>query len=270
MVIVENRSIWRVDLMTIYQFLVFRHSGELLFSINFTSRQISPMLVAGFISAVCTFSEEVVGHKLTVIATEGYKFIVEEVKKDVLLAALIDDQESILDVRLKIKKVKKIITTKFKNLEALLRSGIPNQFGIENTIREILEEQKTYQSDHIMNALNKVISKILQYTEVKGVIILDKNCREFISKNISKSKRFVIIKQIENLLVHPSIYPLERLILRMKPVSIAVVIERSIIMVALISNNAFTDLVFSTLDNYAKKVSKILDVKRVLPINAMD
>ena len=250
--------------MTIYQFLLLRRSGELLSSLNFSSSRVNPTLIADFISAVCTFSEELVGHKLSVVKAGRYKFIIDEINKKMLLAVLVDEQESILDIKLKIKKIKNLLLKKFKDeLKVILEGAISNQFKIieeeiKREIKEILEEQPQRSLKNTTYMLDRIISKIMQYSEINGVIILDKNCKELISRNISKSKRFVISKQLENLLSHPSIYPLEKLIFFMHSALIAVVIEEKLILVAVTTKNAYPDLVLSALENCIRKATKIV------------
>ena len=226
----------------IYQFLLFKRTGELVLSIDFTRQKIDPALVTGFISAIYAFSTEIVGHKVSIISTDTHNFLIDTISEGLLAAILVDQQESLIDIRLRMRAIKNFLAINFPTIDNM--SNLQSTTILKSTrdkIEEILTRFSfTMASKHVLRDVKTVGERLVDNKLIKGLLILDKNCKVITSINISEDERLAISKQLESLIGFRT--------------------AREITLAAITPSNADSKKVFNILEKNIDKVVRALKV----------
>ena len=237
-----------------------KKSGELLLALTPTKSHIDPTLISGFLSAISVFSKEMLGYDVDVIAIKTHKLVVDNIENDLMLAVLIDDKESIIDVQNKIKEIKEYLKIALpKSVQEALNELSEKLPEVKEKIRNILESGSSFIPSFVSGQLKQVLEQIARYDEVTGVLVMDEGCKELASLNLDEDKKFVIRKQLENLYLLSSIYTPKKVIFFTDYDVVVSIKEDNFIVSATTPNQAYIGLTLATLEKNLPKIREALN-----------
>ena len=246
-------------MMGVHQFILMKKSGELLLSISPAKSHIDPTLVASFISAISVFSKEMVGYDVDIIATKTHKLIIDDIGNNLMIVALIDDEESVIDVQNKIKVIKKYITSTFPSGNNITFNDLINKLPeLKNKIKDILVSKSMVIKEVISDKIMEILRQITYYDEIDGIMIMDESCKELASINLDEDRKFIIKKQLENLYLLPSIYSPKKVIFLTDYGVVVALKDEKFLIAATTSNTSYMGLTLSAIENNLDKIKSSL------------
>ena len=249
----------------IYQFLLFRKTGELVLSMDFTEQKIDPALVTGFISAVYVFSTEIVGHKVSTISTDMHQFLIDPISDGLLAAILVDREESIIDIKLRLRAIKNYFAINFPTIDNM--TNLQSTTVLKNAkekIKEILTRFSfTMSSKHVLRDVQQVSERVIDTKTIKGLLILDKNCKVITTINIDEEEKLLIAKQVESLIGFRTAFTPQKIVILSEGHAIAIKIAEEITLAAITPANADSKEVFKILE---KNMDKVLHALKVIKL----
>ena len=248
----------------IYQFLLFRKTGELILSIDLTEQKIDPALVTGFISAIYTFSAEIVGHKVSTISTDTHQFLIDKISDGLLAAILIDQQESLIDIKLRMRAIKNYFTINFPTIDDM--TNLQSTTVLKNArdkIEEILTRFSFTTSKHVLRDVKNVGERLVDNKIIKGLLILDKNCKVIATINVTEEERLVISKELESLIGVRTEFTPQKMIIFTEKQAIAIRIAQDITLAVITPANVDSKKVFNVLE---KNIDKVVHALKVIKL----
>ncbi len=129
--------------MGLYQFLILKSDGQIVFSINLSEDVVSPQKSAEFIKDAYLFAEETLRQKITTIKTRNRLFVLKELGKDMLMAVMTDENEY-ETIELNAEKIIDFLYETLKKLDAESIKNILSSPEVQKKIVEILKSNPRY------------------------------------------------------------------------------------------------------------------------------
>lgn len=144
----------------IQYFLLLKRTGENIYKKSFGKIDMDETVMSGFFSAFFTFTQSLLNVDVHDIELGPFRIMFEVAGKKVILAAIFDKADSIINVQQKLIKIKEVINT---NYEEAINNSICNSEDFDG-LNDIIEQI-------IMEPLK---GKLNEDLKVKYKVILDK------------------------------------------------------------------------------------------------
>ncbi len=183
----------------IQYFLLLKRTGENIYKKSFGQIDMDETVMSGFFSAFFTFTQSLLNADVQDIEIGHFRILFEVAGKKIILAAIFDKADSIINVQQKLVKIKGIINQNY--LEAINNPICKSEDfdGLNEIIEQIimdplqfnLDESKKSKFQEILNKLNSS-NEILDCAliSISGVPLLGAHNQEFLDLIIGQMDAF--------------------------------------------------------------------------------
>ena len=183
--------------MLLYDFYLFKRSGELLLNISNHNLKTKPVLIANFLSALNAFSHEVTKSGIDVIVLGDKVFLMAETD-GLLLAMYVYESENLTSIRSKLNEMVDYIKQTENDLDQQLvyKDSISD---IKKGIMSIINSTSMWFSESDTEKIITALEDILVGTNIDGYLLMSQDGLIIMSENIDEEDKIRIMRHIETL-----------------------------------------------------------------------
>ena len=130
-------------------------------------------------------------------------------------------------------------------------------------IEEILTRFSFTTSKHVLRDVKNVGERLVDNKIIKGLLILDKNCKVIATINVTEEERLVISKELESLIGVRTEFTPQKMIIFTEKQAIAIRIAQDITLAAITPANVDSKKVFNVLE---KNIDKVVHALKVIKL----
>ncbi len=240
-------------------FLILKRSGENIYKNCFGNVDIDENVVSGFFSAFFTFTQTLFSADVQDIELGPYSMLFEIVEKEIILVAIYDKADSLINVQQKLTDLKNVISLEYGRKIKQNVCDTDDFKGINRIVEKIILEEKKVQLDEKSKAqYTQLLGDFRSNNEIEdcslisitGIPLIYETKREFLD---------LIIKQMDAFWKFKS-EVLDQIILSYENRYIILVkINENLVLSALIRRNTPIGLATMLIEEYATKIANIAD-----------